>query len=176
MCTRVTMAEVKKLQKAAGIITEGEDYDLNEKMQTHITDEICNKNLVAHGPYRAYSCGPGTDDAGDEFCWPTSWPMNLCCNHNPRPAGSKPYPGTKGCEPPVHNLSESNDLDEGVPPSPCPPLPDGIKRIPFSTGPKPTDFVCLRADSKLTLGGKPLQKKLNAHVPTPRFGAQPLTK
>ena len=70
--------------------------------------------------------------------------------------------------------NENDDINEAI--APCAPYPDGTKTIPFSTGPKSTDFICLPANTKLFQNGVALKPKTTAVAPAPRFGAQPLTK
>ena len=176
MCTRATLAEVRKLQKAAGIITEGEDYSLeemlDEKAPFKVTDEFCADMMASRGGGIAYTCSPeSTGTPGLSFCWPKNAVMDICCDHNAPPAGR----GLPGCKnKPQHEMSENDDINEAI--APCAPYPDGTKTIPFSTGPKSTDFICLPANTKLFQNGVALKPKTTAVAPAPRFGAQPLTK
>jgi hypothetical protein len=179
MCTRVTLAEVKKLQKAAGILKEGEDYSLeemlNEKAPFHVTDEFCKERYGSLNRV-AYACGANTQHPELQFCWPASAPMDICCNDNAAPKGSKMYAGVVPCSPAQRQMYENTDINEA--PSPCPPMPDGTKLIPYSIGNGPNDFVCLPANTVMKRkNGTVLKPKTNATVPpAPRFGAQPLTK
>ena len=155
MCTRATLAEVRELQKAAGILNENDiDYSLDEmldeeegmvkeKMQSPVTDQWCSERYGR--PMTAYSCEHA---GGWRTCYTAGAPIDWYCDDRK----SKPVPVT-------YMPHEGYNMNEGVTSTTCPPLPDGTKTMAFITGPGPKDFVCAPVTAKVVgKNGMPLKK------------------
>ena len=158
MCTRATLAEVRKLQKAAGILNENDiDYSLDEmlddegmlkeKMQSPVNDEWCTKNKGY--PAYAWAC----DGNGWRACEAVQSKPNWFCDD--------------GRTRPQRVMHENTKINEAETSTTCKPLPDGTKTIGFITGPSPKDFICLPVNAKpVGQNGVPLKKVGGPTTPT----------
>ena len=170
MCTRATLAEVRELQKAAGIINENDiDYSLDEMLDD---EGMMNEKTPIPG------CGPMWD--GHKAVEGVRWMFegdpgrhSTCLLPGKQPDFKVSHEGRLYSLVPYTN---QESVQEAVgPTSLCGPTFTAI-----STGPKPTDYACFPTNGlPQKLNGKPLQKKVGSPTtpaaapvaPTPQMQA-----
>lgn len=170
MCTRATLAEVRELQKAAGILNENDiDYSLDEMLD----DEGMVKEKMSSSPVNdqwcterygrvmtAYSC---EHSGGWRTCMAANAPMDWFCDSGAR---VRPIP--------VKNMpAEGSAMNERVTSTTCPPLPNGTKTMAFITGPGPNDFICAPTNAQPTGKNKQPLKKVGGPTVAPKPGMPP---
>jgi hypothetical protein len=161
MCTRVTLAEVRQLQKAAGILNENDiDYSL---------DEMLNEQqlLMEKGRPCGYIIMKGGSMIGQRHELTKFFDSDgyyRCLDLNP-PDGFKPdlrglrlatSDETDWAKEPHYNWEESVQEDAVPKPTGRAACPPGYTS--YATGLDPNGVVCLRGQAPQSINGKPPKK------------------
>jgi hypothetical protein len=174
MCTRATLAEVRKLQKAAGILNENDiDYSLDEMLneQQLLMEKMrpCGYIIMKGGPMigqrhnlTMFSSGPNSFSCFD---------LNPADGFKPDLRGYTQVPDSQidsTLEP--HYYWEESVQEDAVPkptgPGTCPP-----GYTSYATGLDPNGVVCLRGEAPQSINGKPPKKITPTTAPKPGMQA-----
>ena len=177
MCTRATLAEVRQLQKLAGILKEGVDYSLDEMLDDEgMLDEMlsppCGTITMLNGEvhqltkWYVHSSSDGSSNG-----------LYMCFDgrvNEPSKAMIRQYHLSTSEHGPQNLAGGPWDYaKEDVVPKPTGPVACPPGYTSYATGLDPKGVTCIRGNQALkSINGKP-PKKIS---PAPRFGAQPLTK
>ena len=170
MCTRATLAEVRQLQKAAGILNENDiDYSLDEMlddegMLNEKATPPCGHLTMANGERHELTKYINND--GTYSCFDLKSPSNVHGGPDLKGRRLATKDETDWTMTPTYYQEDAVPKPKG--PAACPP-----GYTSYATGLDPNGVTCIRGNQALkSINGKP-PKKIS---PAPRFGAQPLTK
>ena len=169
MCTRATLAEVRQLQKLAGILKEGVDYSLDERLdeQQLLMEKMkpCGYIIIAGGHMKGqrhdltlFSNGDGTFS-----CYDLNTPAS---GHPPNLRGLTQVPDSEIDwsipRPQVYSSGES--VQDDLVPKPTAPGACLPGYTSYATGIDPKGVVCLRGQAPKLINGKP-PKKISPTAP-----------
>ena len=168
MCTRVTLAEVRQLQKLAGILKEGVDYSLDEMLneQQLLMEKMkpCGYIIIAGGYMKGqrhdltmFSNGDGTFSCYDLGINPDGFRPNL--------RGKTQVPDSEiDWSIPRDQVQRSESVQEDAVPKPTAPGACLPGYTSYATGLDPNGVACLKGPAPKSINGKP-PKKISPTAP-----------
>jgi hypothetical protein len=162
MCTRVTLAEVRKLQKAAGILNENDiDYSLDEMlddegMLNEKKTRPCGYITLVNPPGERHDLTKYFDKDGNYQCLDLKSPSLTTGGHDLRGLRLATSDETDWALPPHFSFEES--VQEDAVPKPTGPAACPPGYTSYATGLDPNGVACLQGPAPKSINGKPPKK------------------